>query len=100
MTRSRLSPVRPALALGSLVLLAACSADSLPTQPPSFGSAAPAGAETADYVADSWANKTAMPTARRGLVTATDRRFRAARVAATRDDLVPDPTALAGEPAQ
>jgi N-acetylneuraminic acid mutarotase len=71
MTCSRLSPVRPALALGSLVLLAACSADSLPTQPPSFGSAEPAGAPTADYVADSWANKTAMPTARRGLVTAT-----------------------------
>jgi cytochrome c-type biogenesis protein CcmF len=35
-----------------------------------------------------------------GLVTATDRRFRAARVPATRDELVPDPTALAGEPAQ
>jgi N-acetylneuraminic acid mutarotase len=71
MTRSRLSPVRPAHALGSLLLLAACSGDSLPTQPPSFGSAAPAGAPTADYVADSWAGKAGMLTARRGLVTAT-----------------------------
>jgi N-acetylneuraminic acid mutarotase len=71
MTRSRLSPVRPALALGPLVFLAACSGDSLPTQPPSFGSAAPAETPTADYVANSWATKAAMPTARRGLVTAT-----------------------------
>ena len=71
MTRSRLSPLRPALALGSLALLAACSGDSLPTQPRSFGSAAPAGAPTADYVADSWTTKANMPTARRGLVTAS-----------------------------
>ena len=71
MTRSRLSPVRPALALGPLVLLAACSGDSLPTQPPSFGSAAPAEAPTPDYVANSWATKANMPTARRGLVTAS-----------------------------
>jgi N-acetylneuraminic acid mutarotase len=63
--------VGPAVALGTLVLLAACSGDSLPTQPPSFGSAAPAGNPTADYVANSWATKANMPTARRGLVTAS-----------------------------
>lgn len=71
MTRSRLSPMRPALAVGSLALLAACSADSLPTEPPSLGPATPAGGATADYVADSWGGKPGMTTARRGLVTAT-----------------------------
>jgi N-acetylneuraminic acid mutarotase len=71
MTRSRLSPVRPALALGTLAFLAACSGDSLPTQPPSFGSAEPAGDPTAHYTANSWVTKANMPTARRGLVTAS-----------------------------
>jgi N-acetylneuraminic acid mutarotase len=65
-------PVLPGLVLGSLVLLlGACSEDSVPTQPASSTSAAPAGIPAADYVANSWANKTAMPTARRGLVTAS-----------------------------
>ena len=70
MTRSRPSPVRPALALSSLVLLAACSGDSLPTQPPSFGSGRAGRRPDRDYVADSWVAKASMPTARRGLVTA------------------------------
>lgn len=69
MIRSPLSRLRPGLALGSILLFgAACSGDSLPTQP---ASATPADAPVADYVANSWGGKASMSTARRGLVTAT-----------------------------
>jgi N-acetylneuraminic acid mutarotase len=72
MSRLPTRPVLPGFALGSLVLLlAACSGDSFPSQPGSSPSAEPAGTPAADYVANSWANKPDMPTARRGLVTAS-----------------------------
>jgi N-acetylneuraminic acid mutarotase len=72
MSRFRTSHLGPGLALGPLVLLlAACSGDSSPTQPTSSPAAEPAGTPAADYLANSWANKPDMPTARRGLVTAS-----------------------------
>jgi N-acetylneuraminic acid mutarotase len=72
MSRSQLRLVPPGFTLGLLaVVLAACSDDSLPTQPAFPASAAPVDAPTADYVADSWATKQSLPTARRGLVTAS-----------------------------
>jgi hypothetical protein len=52
-------------------LAAACSPDSLPTQPDVPSGAAPVDVPTADYTADSWTSKPAMITARRGLVTAS-----------------------------
>ena len=72
-----LSPLRRA-ALTTLAVLgiAACSAERLAA--PSSGSSpdqvttvAPAGGDLASYVADHWVTKADMPTARRGLVTAT-----------------------------
>lgn len=72
MLRSPMNLARPGFALGSLaLLLAACAGDSLPTQPDAPSSAAPVDAELADYKPNSWATKASMPTARRGLVTAT-----------------------------
>jgi kelch-like protein 17 (actinfilin)/kelch-like protein 20 len=63
---------RQGFALGLLALfLPACAGDSLPTHPDAPSSAAPVDAVLANYLPDSWANKTSMPTARRGLVTAT-----------------------------
>ena len=64
--------LRPGIALGSLVVaLAACSDDSMPTQPASSASAAPAGDPLADYVANTWATRQNLLTARRGLVSAS-----------------------------
>lgn len=72
MLRSPMHFARRGFALGSLaLLLAACAGDSLPTQPNAPASAAPVDAVLANYQPNSWANKTNMPTARRGLVTAT-----------------------------
>ncbi len=72
MLRSPMNLARPGFALGSLaLLLAACAGDSLPTQPDAPPSAAPVDAVLANYLPNSWANKPNMPTARRGLVTAT-----------------------------
>lgn len=66
------SLARSGLALGSLsLLLAACASDSLPTQPDAPAAAAPVGADPANYLPDSWESASAMPTARRGHVTAT-----------------------------
>ena len=72
-----LSPLlRAALAALAVVGAAACSADRLAA--PSGGSSAdpvttvaPAGGDLANYTADHWVAKADMPTARRGLVTAT-----------------------------
>ena len=72
MSRPLMTFARPAFALGSLaLLLAACAGDSLPTQPDAPPSAAPVDSVLANYLPDSWAGKANMPTARRGLVTAT-----------------------------
>jgi N-acetylneuraminic acid mutarotase len=72
MLRSPMSRARLGAALGSLaLLLPACAGDSLPTQPDAPASAAPVDAVLANYVPNSWTTKAAMPTARRGLVTAT-----------------------------
>jgi N-acetylneuraminic acid mutarotase len=72
MLRAPMSVARSGLALGPLALfLAACASDSLPTQPDAPSSAAPVGAPLANYQPNSWATKANMPTARRGLVTAT-----------------------------
>jgi N-acetylneuraminic acid mutarotase len=56
--------------------LAACTGDSFPTQPDAPigdepGRAVPIDGGLANYQPDSWSPKHAMPTARRGLVTAT-----------------------------
>ena len=70
--RSLTDLVRPGLALSTLaLLLAACASDSLPTQPDGPVSAAPVDPGVANYLPDSWTIKASMPTARRGLVTAT-----------------------------
>jgi N-acetylneuraminic acid mutarotase len=72
MLRSPMHLARHGLALGSLaLLLAACADDSLPTQPDTPSSAAPVDAVLANYLPNSWTGKASMPTARRGLVTAT-----------------------------
>lgn len=60
----------------ALLGLAACTGDSFPTQPDAPITDAPSppvpvGGGPSYYVANSWASKHAMPTARRGLVTAT-----------------------------
>ncbi len=63
---------RSGLALSMLaLLLAACAGDSLPTEPDAPASVAPVDPGVANYLPDSWAAKASMPTARRGLVTAT-----------------------------
>jgi N-acetylneuraminic acid mutarotase len=51
-------------------LAAACSPDSLPTQPDVPSGAAPVDVPTANYVTDTWGSRPAMTTARRGLLTA------------------------------
>jgi N-acetylneuraminic acid mutarotase len=67
---------RAGVATLALLALAACTGDSFPTQPDApLGDqpsrALPFGGGQANYIPDSWATKHAMPTARRGLVTAT-----------------------------
>lgn len=71
MSRIPLRRAGPCAALATLILLTACSADSLPTQPDAPSGTAPVDVPTANYVANTWALKPAMTTPRRGLVTAS-----------------------------
>lgn len=67
----RLTPRTLALGSLSLVGVAACTSDSLTTETDAAAPAAPVAGTPAYYVANTWHAKSNLPTARRGLVTAT-----------------------------